>query len=79
MRYVVRWLMDTNGFLKAWVDDRLVVDYHGPIGFADELGSALRAPARYDDVRALGRELDGDRPSDVAGRPRDQGRLVPQA
>jgi hypothetical protein len=42
MEYEVRWLMDSNGFLKAWVDGRLVVDYHGPIGYADELGTYFK-------------------------------------
>jgi Polysaccharide lyase len=42
MRYEVKWLPDPNGYLKAWIDGQLVVDYRGPMGYADEVGSYFK-------------------------------------
>jgi Polysaccharide lyase len=42
MQYEVKWLPDSSGYLKAWIDNRLVVDYRGPMGYADEVGSYFK-------------------------------------
>jgi hypothetical protein len=42
MLYEVKWLQDSSGYLKAWIDNRLVVDYRGPMGYADEVGSYFK-------------------------------------
>jgi hypothetical protein len=42
MRYEVKWSPDPSGYLKAWIDDQLVVDYRGPMGYADEVGAYFK-------------------------------------
>jgi Polysaccharide lyase len=42
MQYEVKWLQDPGGYLKAWVDGKQLVDYRGPIGYADEWGSYFK-------------------------------------
>jgi hypothetical protein len=34
----LKWQYDNQGFVEAWLDDTLVIDYQGPIGYNDHVG-----------------------------------------
>jgi len=34
----VKWAPNEDGFVEAWLDDRRIIDYRGPIGYNDLLG-----------------------------------------
>jgi hypothetical protein len=45
----VKWHYGNQGFVEAWLDDTQVIDYQGPIGYNDLLGSWFKWGIYRDD------------------------------
>lgn len=48
--YHVRWSHKKDGFVKAWMNGKPIVDYNGPVGYDDKRGPYFKFGLYRDDV-----------------------------